>query len=93
MPRYGAPAIDPRGHTAITLSHQERQTLLLVANYKPDVGYAWWLMENFWVQAAEIGRARGLAPLLVYPEPGHRSPTRSNVLISQPPSSDFLVAV
>lgn len=45
-------------------------TLLLVANYKPDVGFAWWLMEHFWVQLAEMGRARGMEPLLVYPEPG-----------------------
>ena len=44
--------------------------LLLVANYKPDTGFAWWLMENFWVQASQVGRAQGLEPLLVYPEDG-----------------------
>lgn len=28
-------------------------SLLLVANYISDVGYAWWLMESFWVKIAE----------------------------------------
>ena len=28
-------------------------SLLLVANYSSDVGYAWWLMESFWVILAE----------------------------------------
>ena len=28
-------------------------TLLLVANYPSDVGYAWWLMESFWAKLAE----------------------------------------
>lgn len=45
-------------------------TLLLVANYKPDVGFAWWLMEHFWVELATLGRARGLEPLLAYPVDG-----------------------
>lgn len=27
---------------------QQTGNLLLVANYQSDVGYAWWLMENFW---------------------------------------------
>jgi glycosyltransferase involved in cell wall biosynthesis len=46
------------------------ETLLFVANYSPDEGYAWWLMENFWVTLAELGRARRLKPLLLYPEGG-----------------------
>lgn len=29
------------------------KTLLLVANYDSGVGYAWWLMESFWVRLAE----------------------------------------
>lgn len=45
-------------------------TLLLVANYRPDVGFAWWLMEHFWVELAAMGRERGLSPLLVFPEDG-----------------------
>ncbi len=47
-----------------------RDSLLCVANYRPDVGFAWWLMENFWVELAELGRRRGLEPLLVYPAEG-----------------------
>lgn len=49
---------------------QKTPTLLLVANYKPDVGYAWWLMENFWVQASDVARRNDVAPLLVYPKDG-----------------------
>ncbi|MBA3015909.1 MAG: glycosyltransferase family 4 protein [Desulfobulbaceae bacterium] len=30
-----------------------KKTLLLVANYDSGVGYAWWLMESFWVKLAE----------------------------------------
>jgi glycosyltransferase involved in cell wall biosynthesis len=45
-------------------------TLLCVANFAPDEGYAWWLMENFWVKLAESGRDRGLKPLLLYPAGG-----------------------
>lgn len=29
------------------------KTLLLVANYDAGVGYAWWLMESFWIKLAE----------------------------------------
>ncbi len=46
-----------------------RETLLLVANYESDVGYAWWLMENFWrVIAVENSPQRPC--LLVYPRIG-----------------------
>lgn len=45
-------------------------SVLMVANYAPDAGYAWWLMENFWVELAELARAAGLHPILVYPEHG-----------------------
>ncbi len=41
-----------------------------MANYEPDVGFAWWLMENFWVRFAEVARARGLSPLIAYPVGG-----------------------
>lgn len=44
--------------------------VLLVGNYSPDAGFAWWLMENFWVQFTEVARARGFEPLLVYPHEG-----------------------
>lgn len=45
-----------------------RETTLLVANYESDVGYAWWLMENFWRVIAESSPGR--ACLLVYPKIG-----------------------
>lgn len=44
--------------------------VLLVANYPPDVGYAWWLMESFWVAIAEFGRTRKNHSVLIYPAPG-----------------------
>lgn len=51
-------------------SNQTRDGLLLVSNYKPDVGFAWWLMENFWIQATALARKHNLKSILVYPEPG-----------------------
>lgn len=37
-------------HSQVNLIEMTQKTgnLLLVANYQSDVGYAWWLMENFW---------------------------------------------
>lgn len=51
-------------------NRNSRGTVLLVANFRPDVGFAWWLMENFWVQFASIARACGLDPVIAYPTPG-----------------------
>jgi glycosyltransferase involved in cell wall biosynthesis len=45
-------------------------SFLLVANYAPEVGFAWWLMENFWVHAATVGKRLGLEPLVAYPTEG-----------------------
>lgn len=39
----------------------------MVANFAPDVGYAWWLMENFWVQIAQAFLASGAHSFLIYP--------------------------
>ena len=47
-----------------------RGTVLLVANYAPDVGFAWWLMENFWIRCAALAAARGMDCLLLYPVDG-----------------------
>jgi glycosyltransferase involved in cell wall biosynthesis len=44
--------------------------ILLVANYDSDVGYAWWLMENFWALIARDAHARQRACLLAYPRIG-----------------------
>jgi len=40
----------------------------LIANYESDVGYAWWLMENFWVLLARTARAQGRRCVLAYPK-------------------------
>lgn len=44
-----------------------KSTILLVANYESDVGYAWWLMESYW---AAIARAYSPAEriVLAYPK-------------------------
>lgn len=47
-----------------------RANVLLVANYGPDVGYAWWLMERFWVEVASRCRGSGSECFLAYPEEG-----------------------
>lgn len=47
-----------------------RPRVLLVANYRPGTGFAWWLMENFWVQFTEVARERGWDVLLSYPTDG-----------------------
>jgi len=43
-----------------------RDSMLLVANYDSDVGYAWWLMEGFWVALANRYAAEAQV-LLAYP--------------------------
>jgi glycosyltransferase involved in cell wall biosynthesis len=45
-------------------------TVLLVANYESDVGYAWWLMENFWHVIATAVVAQGRRCVLAYPRIG-----------------------
>ncbi len=46
----------------------KKNNILLVANYESDVGYAWWLMENFWVQIALHFTAQNRKCYLVYPK-------------------------
>lgn len=43
-----------------------RESFVLVANYDSDVGYAWWLMESFWVALANRYHER-YRMLLAYP--------------------------
>ncbi len=52
---------DSRNRTAV-----HADALLLVANWDSAVGYAWWLMESFWVRLAEHYRARADV-ILAYP--------------------------
>lgn len=42
--------------------------MLLVANWESDVGYAWWLMENFWVTIANNLAGKGVKSILIYPK-------------------------
>ncbi|MEI2421336.1 hypothetical protein V6O07_13765, partial [Arthrospira platensis SPKY2] len=47
-----------------------RPGLLCVANFAPDVGYAWWLMENFWVRLSRLAGNHGLRTIIAYPAEG-----------------------
>lgn len=57
-------------HKGAPTAAEASGSVLLVANYAPDVGFAWWLMEHFWVQLAVISREFGLHPILAYPKAG-----------------------
>ena len=50
------------------MRQDSRGNILLVANYPSDVGYAWWLMENFWAAIAEHFGGQGRRCVLVYPK-------------------------
>lgn len=49
------------------MKRHDNGNILLVSNYPSDVGYAWWLMEHFWVLLAEHFKARGAKIFLAYP--------------------------
>jgi len=42
--------------------------ILLVANWESNVGYAWWLIENFWVTISRHFNPEGQKCYLVFPE-------------------------
>ncbi len=48
--------------------YPQKENILLVANWESDIGYAWWLMENFWVTIAEHFKKQGRDSYLVYPK-------------------------
>jgi glycosyltransferase involved in cell wall biosynthesis len=50
-----------------SMKQQHHGNILLVSNYPSDVGYAWWLMEHFWVLLADHFKARGGKTFLAYP--------------------------
>ena len=56
---------------------QSNTNVMLVANYPPDVGYAWWLMENFWILIADVCSDKGLKCYLAYPTAGRAPETIS----------------
>lgn len=47
------------------MSHKDN--ILLVANWGSDAGYAWWLMENFWVTISEHFHEQDKDCYLIYP--------------------------
>lgn len=57
-----------RHQDAHVLSAGTVGNVLLVANYPSDVGYAWWLMESYWRNIAEVVSAQGRRTYLVYPK-------------------------
>lgn len=42
--------------------------ILLVAKYESNVGYAWWLMENYWVQISRYFSGHHRRCILIYPK-------------------------
>lgn len=50
------------------MKDRHKTNVLLVANWKSDVGYAWWLMENFWAEIAEFCKERDWRCHVCYPE-------------------------
>lgn len=44
------------------------KNILLVANWESGVGYAWWLMENFWVEIDRHFSAKDYKVFLIYPK-------------------------
>jgi glycosyltransferase involved in cell wall biosynthesis len=47
---------------------ENMRNLLLVSNYPSDVGYAWWLMEHFWINLADYFSRREGKAFLIYPK-------------------------
>ena len=57
-----------------TVTAPAKGACLMVANYAPDVGYAWWLMEHYWVLLAKNMAEQGRRALLAYPSHGEIPP-------------------
>jgi len=51
-----------------------RPALLIVANWRSDVGYAWWFMERIWAALAEEFNVRGGKTHIIFPKVGALSP-------------------
>lgn len=66
------------------------KNVLLVANWRSDVGYAWWLMENFWIRIAEMCANHGIGAYLIYPEIGviPAAIAKSSIIVEQLEYSD-----
>jgi len=57
-----------KANSGMLMKKRSRKNVLLVANWKSDVGFAWWLMENFWVQISLITDSSNKRSYLIYPE-------------------------
>ncbi|NMH59057.1 glycosyltransferase [Alteromonas ponticola] len=44
------------------------RNILCLSNYRSDVGYAWWLMELFWVQIGDFASQKDAQGFVLYPE-------------------------
>jgi glycosyltransferase involved in cell wall biosynthesis len=49
------------------MSNKNHNNILLVANYRSDVGFAWWLMENYWSQLSLYFRNNKMESFLIFP--------------------------
>ena len=56
--------------SASSVTSDSKGACLIVANYAPDVGYAWWLMEHYWALLATHLAKQGRRVLLAYPARG-----------------------
>ena len=50
------------------MASRQKGNILLVANYPSDVGYAWWLMENFWAEIANYFIKHEVNTYLIFPK-------------------------
>lgn len=50
------------------MNNSSSGNILLVANWESDVGYAWWLMESFWLAISRHYSKHGLTTILIYPK-------------------------
>lgn len=49
-------------------SNNNKCNILLVANWESNVGYAWWLMENFWTVISDNFALKNKSCKLIYPK-------------------------
>lgn len=85
--------IEQKMNRRMSSSKTKKGNILLVANYESDVGYAWWLMENYWVEIARHFGAHGRTCFLVYPKIGAipRRIEESGIRVHQHDFSDHSV--
>lgn len=50
------------------MQNKVQNNILLVANYRSGVGYAWWLMENFWAEISKHFASNDAFAVLIYPK-------------------------